>query len=318
MKKIVCILLAVTTLMLLITGCSPKIKTQEVSTEIDKIEVEVTDVSIQPSGLDFTLKLKNGSKYLIKQNVVYIGLRIKKGENRYTSNNCKAEAEGNKLDIAPGEEISLSAFIPKENYEDNDMIDITTPFYKIEGYLNEVDNSNRFGIGGSLDVREYSAILADDFYAIIKDKDNYILTIYNPDKKVIYDATFPHKKPHVSKLYNDIVKISVSLGSPNSYVYFFDMKSHAVSEVYRNPKLIDQKKIVFVKEGKLIISDLFDEASFYQEIKRDFSPTAEPSDAIVEVEFMKDKELYIEYLEGKNFTRKREFVQIKDPVGKFR
>lgn len=62
------------------------------------------------------------------------------------SNKAKVEAVGNKLDIHPGEELTLSAIIP--NAFDSDKVDQQRLQYEIKGYINEVKDSNQFGQSG--------------------------------------------------------------------------------------------------------------------------------------------------------------------------
>ena len=107
----------------------------------------VDKMSVPEMGTRYTLTLKNTSIYNIKQNSVYISYPIING-NGLSMNNCKVEATGNKLDIKPNEEVTLFAFIPLENYKENESLDINRPQYELKGYFNEVIPINHFEQGG--------------------------------------------------------------------------------------------------------------------------------------------------------------------------
>jgi biotin synthase-related radical SAM superfamily protein len=79
----------------------------------------------------------------------YLSYPIKQGESGIMTNKCKVEATGNKIDIKPNEEITLSVYIPSEDYENN-KIDSNRPQYEIEGYINVVSNLTHFGQSGDI------------------------------------------------------------------------------------------------------------------------------------------------------------------------
>lgn len=137
-------------LILLLSGCS----TKSIDTNIKKenvakaIELKITSTKQFPQGISYSIMLKNGSQSLIKQNDVYISFPINNG-NGDSTNRAKIEAEGNKLDIQPGENVLLNAFIPAEYYESK-KINKNSPWFEIEGYINEVKDANRLEIEGAL------------------------------------------------------------------------------------------------------------------------------------------------------------------------
>lgn len=128
-----------------IIGCS-NINGNQLPEEMDKIKLEVVSKSELPEGINYAIKLKNGSSFIIKQNSVYISYPMRNGSSGYIDNKAKVEAEGNKLDIRPGEEIILSVFIP--NVFDSEKVDQHRLQYEIKGYINEVKDSNHFGQSG--------------------------------------------------------------------------------------------------------------------------------------------------------------------------
>ena len=126
-------------------GCS-RISTNQLPEEMDKIKLEVVSKSELPEGIGYAIKLKNGSSFLIKQNTVCISYPVWNGNSGYILNKAKVEAVGNKLDIRPGEEITLNAFIP--DAFDSDKVDQHRLQYEIKGYINEVKDSNHFEQSG--------------------------------------------------------------------------------------------------------------------------------------------------------------------------
>jgi hypothetical protein len=123
-------------------GCS-NIKEANTIDISEKIKITLANTSKLPEGTGYSLKLKNNSPYMIKQNVVYVSYPIKSG-NGVRSNKCKVEAIGNKLDIKPNEEVMLSVFMPIEHYKDNPYLDTENPQLEIIGYINKVTEENRF------------------------------------------------------------------------------------------------------------------------------------------------------------------------------
>lgn len=125
--------------------CS-RISTNQLPEEMDKIKLEVVSKSELPEGIGYAIKLKNGSSFLIKQNTVYISYPVRNGNSGYIINKAKVEAVGNKLDIRPGEEIMLNAFIP--DAFDSEKVDQYRLQYEIKGYIKEVKDSNHFEQSG--------------------------------------------------------------------------------------------------------------------------------------------------------------------------
>lgn len=113
------------------------------SKELQKIKIEITDLNRSPDGLFYSLKLKNSSSYVIKQNVVYLSFPII-SENSYKQNPFKIEIKGNKLNIKSGEVIMLNCFIPDELVKSISDKSIQAPILEIKGYIDEVSENNYF------------------------------------------------------------------------------------------------------------------------------------------------------------------------------
>ena len=126
-----------------------RIDANQLSEDLDKIKLEVVSKTALPEGIGYSIKLKNGSAYVIKQNSVYVSFPVRNGNNGYSSNKAKVEAEGNKLDIRPGEEVTLNAFIPLDAF-DRDKVDQHRLQYEIKGYINQVKDTNHYQQVGEL------------------------------------------------------------------------------------------------------------------------------------------------------------------------
>ncbi len=146
-KKIV-ILMLIASLAIFTSGCfnqnseyKEHIDAKEVRQLDNMIFVTIVDIKQLPEGTDYSLKLKNGSPYLIKQNTVYLSYPKLKP--------WKIEATGNKLDIKPNDEVLLAVFTPTELPKNNNLSDPKLTSIMIRGYLNEVKEINHFDIGWS-------------------------------------------------------------------------------------------------------------------------------------------------------------------------
>jgi len=107
------------------------------STDIDQIKLELLDKSTMPQGITY-------------QNNVYISYPIKTS-NGSKGNEFKIVAKNNKLQIAPKEEVVLSAFAPLEDYETNRNLDVDNFYIEIIGYIEEVKEGRRFQKSGGIE-----------------------------------------------------------------------------------------------------------------------------------------------------------------------
>lgn len=149
------------------------------------------------------------------------------------------------------------------------------------------------------------------YYKITKEKCNdYTLILYGKNKKIIEKITIP-REPHVDILKKGILQITISVGSPAKYIHFYDTKTGKISDPYFNPRLIQNGKVVFMKDDKtLAISNIFSKKVFYKEIKRNFSPVAVPSNVILEAKLLKGNKLYIDYYKGEKMIEKKEIIDL--------
>jgi len=128
-------------------SCSNQKATKE---SYSDIKLELIKEQKLDKGISYKIKLINNSNAVLKQNNVYVYYPIEKRENVYGNNSYKVEAEGNKLDIKPGEKVTLNVFMPLQGIQNQSNIEIKKPVIQLKGYLNKVNNENRFSIGGDL------------------------------------------------------------------------------------------------------------------------------------------------------------------------
>lgn len=118
--------------------------------DMEKVNLELIEQKTLEEGISYSIKLINDSDYVIKQNNVFVSFPIKKDESAYKGNDYKVEAKGNKLDIQPGENITLNVFMPFEGIGDKSLLGIDNPSIQLMGYMETVDDKHQFSIGGDL------------------------------------------------------------------------------------------------------------------------------------------------------------------------
>jgi len=135
-------------ILVLLSGCvSEKTFT---TNDIEKIKLALMKTETFENGISYTIQLKNDSDLVIKQNNVFVSYPIKHGESGLKGNQYTVEADGNKLDIQPGEKITLHVFMPFEGMGDQSLLGIDNPNIQLKGFIETVDNEHQFSTGGSL------------------------------------------------------------------------------------------------------------------------------------------------------------------------
>lgn len=140
MKKIIVLII----LALCLAGCTDlsKITTDD----LEKITLELDEVQTTSEGIEYDIKLVNGSEFTIKQNTVHLSYPIKvKGGTK--GNSYQVEATNNKLNVKPGEEVLLHVFTPFEGMDTHTSWSLDEVDIKMVGYVDEVKGENFFSIG---------------------------------------------------------------------------------------------------------------------------------------------------------------------------
>lgn len=136
-------------IILFIVGCSNEQSVKVTFDDIEKIKLKLVEKQEMKDGISYTIKLENDSDYVIKQNNVYLYYPIKT-ENGSKGNEFKVEAEGNKLNIEPNEEVTLNVFTPFVGMSNPELL-VDEPAIEIKGYTAKVDISHSFGKVGGFD-----------------------------------------------------------------------------------------------------------------------------------------------------------------------
>lgn len=135
-------------MMLLLVGCNNNQNLKITAKDLEDIKVELVEKEEEHNGVNYTLKLKNKSDFIIKQNNVYLSYPIKI-DGGQKGNDFKVEAEGNKLNIDPDEEVTLYIHTPHEGLLPSNLL-IDKPKIEIKGFLEQVDKEHIFNIYRSL------------------------------------------------------------------------------------------------------------------------------------------------------------------------
>ena len=118
----------------------------------ESVNVKLNHYTDLPSGKAYSLKLTNNSEMTLKHNVVYLTYPMKmENSTAEKLSSLKVVADGNKLDIIPGETVVLNVYIPNEAIGNNQRLQIERPYIEIVGYMEEVVDVMRFMKSGPLE-----------------------------------------------------------------------------------------------------------------------------------------------------------------------
>lgn len=137
----------------------------------------------------------------------------------------------------------------------------------------------------------------------------YEVVLYGSDNDIVEKLSYP-KQPYIKLHENQIIEVSISTGNPSRYAIFFEPISEKISKVYFNYLLYEYGKVIYMKDGKLIISDAFDKSVYYKEVSRNYSSTANSSSVVSNVKFLDDNKLLFKYLEGNKYEIKEEIIDL--------
>lgn len=98
----------------------------------------------------YTFRVHNKSKYIIKQNTIYMNFNMKT-PNEEKENPFKIEAEGNKLNVKPNEQFTITVKVPKTDILQTNLLDMEHPKIEVKGYVEEVSDSHLFQITFQVD-----------------------------------------------------------------------------------------------------------------------------------------------------------------------
>lgn len=123
---------------------SKQLDSEALSAEMDKVELSITNKQELPNGTAYTITLDNQSSLTIAENQVYLEFhKISSDGKSLSGTGIKVEAEGNRLNIKPGESLTLTAFVESGCLTENLFAE---PFIEFDGYVTTVEEGNRFTV----------------------------------------------------------------------------------------------------------------------------------------------------------------------------
>lgn len=117
--------------------------------------------------------------------------------------------------------------------------------------------------------------------------------------------------PSIKSLNKNLTELFFSCGSPCNNTIFYD-SNRGLSLPFQYVVAVDSEKgiVVVAEENSLAAYNIFDtKRTLLFSIKRDWSPTVTLYTAIIKVKFI-GNQLYIKYLEGKEYNLKKEVISI--------
>ena len=114
----------------------------------------------------------------------------------------------------------------------------------------------------------------------------------------------------ITQIKDGLYRINNSSGSNSNYTFFVDNLFGNVSDTYFNLLYSNEELLVYLEDGVVFVTDIFDVQKKRAEIKRDFSVTAVPQSAILSTD-VKENKLCIEYLKGNTYERVYEEILLE-------
>lgn len=134
-----------------------------------------------------------------------------------------------------------------------------------------------------------------------KDAVLYKYTIYNDQKKKIYEDEDLNKEPIIEELDNGIISIGNSAGTGLWLVKYYDKLNARVSDIFTNPLDLKGEKVIYFDKNKLVVQNIFNKSNYYKEIKLNTTDTADPNNAIKSAEFIDDDTIRVVYFSGTDY-----------------
>jgi len=113
--------------------------------------------------------------------------------------------------------------------------------------------------------------------------------------------------PTFRNINENLLKISIGVGTGIQMVQFYSAKNDAMSEVFNTPILITDELMGLLRWYDanvitLVVRNIFDKEIYYNEfLLENFAAVANPADAIIRVEYLGSGVLEIIYLSGESF-----------------
>lgn len=153
-------------------------------------------------------------------------------------------------------------------------------------------------------------------YSFYKFGDGYVVALYDKDGREVYGLFYP-REPWIAVITDSVWQIGINLNGTAEYVFYFNTETGELSDTYLNSILFGDKYVAYMKDdttdtenSTLILSDLFQKGSLYQEITRDFSIIADSISAVINVEMINDSSIRLEYYKGDEMEVVSEIIEL--------
>ena len=155
-------------------------------------------------------------------------------------------------------------------------------------------------------------------YDITKDNQpEYSYEIYNKSGKLVKSEIVWRISPEIKyECWGEdtLISIRTAVGTGTSFTQYYDVNRDIFSEAFESVASSGYGKILYMDISndtlKLVIRDIFCESLFYSEFDLDFSPTANPADALKKAEFINEKTIMLTYIAGSEYVEKELILQL--------
>lgn len=157
---------------------------------------------------------------------------------------------------------------------------------------------------------DYEILIEEDtYYKILGNSDNnsFIYFVFDSNGKTVENGEVKARVPSISYVSDDIIEIRFHGGTFAELCKYYDINNDEMSENFWNPFLIEDGKIVYQSDEKLVVQDIFDENVFYKEFVVDMILTGAPES----IEFIDGgKKLEIQYMKQSNYEEVTEVFDL--------
>lgn len=183
-------------------------------------------------------------------------------------------------------------------------------------YLNLSTHTDVSNISASSDLLEDKVISNEKYYKIVKTGiQEYIYYIYDSDKRVVEEQEIVNNTLDIELLDDKVVDISVGKGTGLTEHHYYSVDRDVFSNTYLYVLAYNNEKIAYInvpddnsfENRHLVVRNVFDKSSYYQEYKIDFSKVDTP---VINASFINNgSQLQITYLSDE---QQEEFTKVVD------
>lgn len=158
-------------------------------------------------------------------------------------------------------------------------------------------------------IEESRGIEQNNRYMCIAVEEGFEVTFFDSTHEIIFSECYP-MEPAINQVADNVFEVSISVGSPATYVFYIDMVNAEISETFFNPLFIEARYIAYMEDSELILRDVFNDDLLCMAISRDFTKTANPMSAIISVKMQDKNTIKLSYYKGDNYEETSEIITI--------